>query len=57
MRTSRLVLFLFAGLAVNALAQPPVRDARARDTPSAAAGNAIIRGRVLVAGALRQGLS
>ena len=57
MRTSRLVLFLLVGLAVNALAQPPTRDAPARDTPPAAAGNAIIRERVLVAGALRQGLS
>ena len=57
MRTSRLVLFLFAGLAVNALAQPPTLNAPARDTPPAAGGNAIIRGRVLVAGALRQGLS
>ena len=27
MRASRLVLFFFAGLAVNALAQPPARDA------------------------------
>lgn len=57
MRSSRLVLFLLVGLAVNALAQPPTRDAPARDTPPAAAGNAIIRERVLVAGALRQGLS
>jgi len=42
-------------LATGALAQqPPPRDAPARDTPPAAAGTAVIRGRVLVAGALRQ---
>ena len=42
-------------LATGALAQqPPPRDTPARDTPPPAAGTAVIRGRVLVAGALRQ---
>lgn len=41
------------GLATGALAQPPPRDAPARDTPPPASGTAVIRGRVLVAGADR----
>jgi hypothetical protein len=41
------------GLATGALAQPPPRDAPARDTPPPASGTGVIRGRVLVAGADR----
>ena len=54
MRVSRLVLCLvITGLATGALAQqPPPRDTPARDTPPQA-GTAVIRGRVLVAGADR----
>lgn len=57
MEASRLVLALFvSGLAAGAFAQPPApRESPARDTPPVAAGTAVIRGRVIVAGALRQG--
>jgi hypothetical protein len=52
---SRVVLCLVTLLlATGALAQqPPPRDTAARDTPPPAAGTAVIRGRVLVAGADR----
>jgi uncharacterized protein (DUF1501 family) len=54
-RASRLVLALpLLGLASVALAQPPPpRDTPAHDTPLAATGTAVIRGRVIVAGADR----
>jgi hypothetical protein len=51
----RLLLCLVSlGLAAtNALAQPPVRETPARDAPLPATGTAVIRGRVVVAGADR----